>query len=356
MKNYNWKTYKVVQETEDAVTLFFDTGQAVFSYQPGQYLNITCNIDGEKVSRSYSFSSAVTDKFPSITVKRIADGKMSNYIVNNARHISEWNVEAPFGNFVQNKQLAKESEIVFLGGGSGISPLFSMLKSLEGSVHKPLLLYANSTPENTIFIRDLEGMQVDNQLQIFYSFSAGAKNIDEWNAISGRFSQPVIQSIIRQQVQAMNTAHYFVCGPIALMQLYKDSLSAMHIPESQIHTEYFNPILVNNISPGIDVESKDVLVNYFESHFVNDEFQTYGCTCLIEVQGGQSLLDAMIANNISVPNSCKKGTCGSCWATKENGNVNMIINYALTDEEVAEGKILLCQSFPLDQAVSIVIG
>lgn len=356
MKKHKWTTHRVQQETKDAVTIFFNTGQAAIVYHAGQYITITCTIDGAQVCRSYSFSSAPSDKFPSITVKRIANGKMSNYLVDNAMHIGEWDVELPLGNFVLDRQFASSTEIVFLAGGSGISPLFSMLKSLYGHVVKPLLLYANRTPEETIFIRELEEMRESNRLQTFYAFSAAAQNRNEWNGISSRFSLPVIQSIIMQQLQEMNTAHYFICGPAALMQLYRDALSALQIPESQIHTEYFAPVLLNNIVPDTEQGSKEVLVHYFKRHCLNDELQAYEYTCLVEVQQGQSLLDAMIGNDIEVSYSCRNGTCGSCWATRENGNVHMMNNGALTGEEVAEGKILLCQSFPSDQSVSIVIG
>lgn len=356
MKKYKWNTYKVIQETKDAVTIFFDTGQAAFTFQAGQFLNITCNIDGEQVSRSYSFSSAVSGSYPSITVKRMANGKMSNYLVSNAKDIREWDIEAPFGNFGLNKKISSGFEMIFLAGGSGMSPLLSMLTSLGESVHKPLLLYANRTPEDIIYRDQLAQMQTSNALNAFYAFSADIQDIKDWNCISGRFTQPIIQSIISQQIQEKDTAHYFICGPAALMQLYKNALSAMQIPESQVHTEYFDPIPVSDIILETGDEWKEVLVNYFESCYVNDELQTYECTSLVEVQTGQSLLDALIENEIRVPNSCKKGTCGSCWARKENGKVQMINNYALTEEEVAEGKILLCQSFPLDQSVSIAIG
>ncbi len=355
MKKHKWSTRNVIQETKDAVTIFFDTGQAAIVYQAGQYLNITCSIEGEQVSRSYSFSSAPSDKFPAITVKRVANGKMSNYLVDNAKHISEWNIEAPFGNFVLNLQFIEDSEVVFLAGGSGISPLSSMLKGLEDNVHKPLLLYANKTPEDTIFWSQLEVLKTVDRLNVFYSFSSDIQNQKKLNCISGRFSQLIIRSIIRKQIKILNQAHYYICGPAALMELYRDTLLGMNIPETQIHAENFNPVVVNNIALETEGIPKEVLVSYYEDMFLDDEQQTYECTSLIEVQAGQSLLDAMGANNIKVPNSCKKGTCGSCWATKENGHVQMVHNYALTDEEVSNGKILLCQSFPLDQSVYVVI-
>lgn len=356
MKRYKWSTHKVIQETKDAVTIIFDTGQSAIGYQAGQFLNISCSINGEQISRSYSFSSDPSDDFPAITVKRVKGGKMSNYLVDNARHISDWDIEAPFGNFVLSQNFSETEEVVFLAGGSGISPLFSMLKSLDDNMPTPLLMYAVKTREDIIFSNELEAMRTNKQLNVFYSYSADAADTKDWNCISGRFSQPIIQTIIRRHIQIKETAHYYVCGPAALMKMYRDALLAIGVAEQQVHTEYFDPVVQNNALLEKDNEHKEVLVRYYESDYINDEPQIYECTCLIEVHTGQTILDAMVKNDIKVSHSCKKGTCGSCWATKEDGNVQMLNNYALTNEEVAEGKILLCQSYPLDQFVAVTIG
>lgn len=356
MKNYKWTTYQIIQETKDAVTIFFNTGQDTIIYQPGQYLNISCILDGEQVQRSYSFSSTPSDNFPSITVKRVIGGKMSNYLVDNAKNISEWDIDAPIGNFMLKQHMTEDSELVFLAGGSGISPLFSMLKSFKNTTNTPLLLYSNITPEDTIFRIHLDEMKKSNLLHIFHSFTKAKEDIKGVNSITGRFTQPIIKSVIGQYIQQKHQAHYFICGPTALMQLYHEALRALHIPESQIHTEYFDPITTDDIIVVDDEEHKEIMVSYFETHYRDNEEQTYECTSLIHVLPGQTLLDAMNANAIQVPSSCKKGTCGSCWAIQENGQIKMLNNYALSDEEVTEGKILLCQSYPLDQSVSIVIA
>lgn len=355
MKRHKWGTHKVIQETKDAVTIIFDTGQPAIGYQAGQFLTISCSINGELVRRSYSFSSVPSDEFPAITVKRVKGGKMSNYLVDNAGHINEWEIEAPFGNFILNRSFSESEEMVFLAGGSGISPLFSMLKNLDDNVPTPLLMYANKTPEDTIFSRELEAMRTNKRLNVFYSYSADATDTKEWNCISVRFSLPIIQTVIRQYIQAKDMAHYFICGPTDLMQIYRDALLAMGIAEEQIHTEYFNPAVPDNTVLETDDKHKEVLVSYYDSYYINDEPQTYECTCLIEVKAGQTILDAVVKNDIKVSKSCEKGTCGLCWATKKDGNVQMLNNYALTEEEVAEGRILLCQSYPLDQSVSVVI-
>jgi ring-1,2-phenylacetyl-CoA epoxidase subunit PaaE len=98
---YIWLTREVIRETKDAVTVVFDTGGTKFEYHPGQFINVSLVVNCETLTRSYSLSSSPdTDVYPSITVKRVTGGLMSNYIVDHAAQISEWEVEGPYGSFV----------------------------------------------------------------------------------------------------------------------------------------------------------------------------------------------------------------------------------------------------------------
>ncbi|MCI3937209.1 iron-sulfur cluster-binding domain-containing protein [Chryseobacterium aahli] len=353
MKKYKWSTYKIVKETEDTITIYFDTAQQTFNYLPGQYLNIKCVINEELVIRSYSLSSKPSDEFPSITVKRVAGGKMSNHLVDNAIFISSWEIEAPFGNFVLEKQVAAHAQIVLLTGGSGISPLFSMLKSIDKSAKTPLLIYGNKSPEETIFWNELEVMQADGKLNPYYSFTSDEFVSSKINHITGRFSPQLLHSIIRKQVATLEEANYYICGPVGLMKLYQEALLGLNISPEQIHTEYFDPVPEENLVFENDGISKDVIVTYFQDHYINNEVQTYECTSLIEVKANQSLLDAMNEHHIKVSSSCKNGTCGTCWALKTDGEVRMLNHHALTEQNISEGIILLCQSYPMDEEVVI---
>lgn len=353
MKKYKWITHKIVKETEDTITIYFDTAQQTFSYLPGQYLNVKCVINEELVIRSYSFSSIPSDEFPSITVKRVSGGKMSNHLVDNAKFISIWEIEAPFGNFVLENKIAEHAQIVLLAGGSGISPLFSMLKSIDKNAKIPLLIYGNKSPEETIFWDELETMQVDGQINSHYSFTSDEFVSSKTNHIAGRFSPLLLRSIIRKQVAMLEEAHYYICGPVELIKLYQEALIGLDISPEQIHTEYFDPIPEENLVFENNGISKDVIVTYFQDHYINNEVQTYECTSLIEVKASQSLLDAMNEHHIKVVSSCKNGTCGTCWALKTDGEVRMVNNHALTEQNISEGIILLCQSYPLDQEVTI---
>ena len=355
MKKYTWQTHKIIKETEDTITIYFDTAQQAFTYLPGQYLNIRLTVNGELLIRSYSFSSKPSEEFPAVTIKRVTGGKMSNYILDNADHIENWEIEAPFGNFVLEKPIAEQSQIVLLAGGSGISPLYAMLKSIESTNPIPLLVYSNKSPEDTIFWNELEAMQADEKLNICYSFTAPEFVSTKINHVAGRFNLLVLRSVIKRLVGEVAEAHYYICGPNGLMDLYRDALTGLNIPETHIHLEYFDPIPIDAGNMETDGNAKDVIVNYYEENYINDETQTFECTSLIEVQPKQSLLDAMKAQHINVPSSCKNGTCGACWAVKTDGEVRMLNNAALTEQDIAEGIILLCQSYPMNADVCVTV-
>ena len=99
-RNHKWSLHDVVKETPDAITIYFTTGDEGFSYLPGQFINVTADIEGTTITRSYSLSSSPREPNPSITVKRVAGGLMSNYLFQSATEIREWNIEGPFGSFV----------------------------------------------------------------------------------------------------------------------------------------------------------------------------------------------------------------------------------------------------------------
>ncbi|RQO30374.1 hypothetical protein DBR32_12455 [Taibaiella sp. KBW10] len=354
MNKYKWISKEIIFETKDTLTIVFDTKDSPFTYKPGQFINITCTINGKEVSRSYSLSSSPEDKYPSITVKKVAGGIMSNYLWEQAPGLSEWAVEGPFGNFVRDTDLKKETPLIFLGGGSGITPLFSLLKeAVREAMHPPVLLYANKAPDNIIFKEPLAHMDAAEQLHAFYAFSEGDKPSDDKNCIWGRFNTLSIKSILKRHCSNLEEAHCYICGPKELMTLYKDAVLSMGLRPDQVHLEDFQVAITDPSVLDLPDESFEVLINYYDSMVKEDAEQVYEITTLIPVAPRQNLLNAAKAHRIRVPHSCESGTCGSCWARHTKGTVKMVNNFALTKEQVADSMILLCQSYALDDQVTI---
>ncbi|VTR52363.1 3-ketosteroid-9-alpha-hydroxylase reductase subunit [Sphingobacterium thalpophilum] len=354
MKKYIWRTRKLVRQTKDALTIYFDVGQHKIHYLPGQYLNIKLTIRSEIIIRPYSFCSVPSDPYPAITVKRVEGGVVSNYIVDNASIIEYWAIEGPFGNFVLDSHVIDQQPIVLLAGGSGISPLFAMLRSAYTKTSIPILFYSNKTPEDTIFFNELTDLEEARELQTYYSFTAPEYVPQKNNQLGGRFSVPILQSLIKKFVPTLK-AHFYICGPMALMELYQNVLKNLRIPEKNIHFEHFHPAPQNAALQQTGDTIKDVLVRYYDQVCHNDKIVTFECTSLISVKPGESLLDALRGNNIKVSSTCNNGTCGSCWAVRTEGEVHMLRHDALTPLDLNSGVVLLCQSYPINDKVSVTL-
>lgn len=352
MKKYKWNTHQIIQETSDSISIYFDTQKEVFEFLPGQFINVSCVIDGKTVTRSYSLSSDPTAVYPAITVKRVKDGVMSNYLLDQAQAITSWDMQGPFGNFVLEKQIAAQIPIVLLAGGSGISALFSMLYSAINNKIIPLLLYSNKTVDQTIFFKEIETLKEQGSLDVHYSFTSDSLEDKVNDYVQGRFSIEIIQGLLKDNTEYMK-AHYYICGPTGLMNLYHKALLELEISSEQIHAEYFEVEEDKESEEVIQNIATDVFVHYYEDTLRNNELETYECTSMIQVQANQSLLEAIHAHHISVPSSCKNGTCGACWAVKTDGEVKMKSNHVLSQANITEGIILLCQSYPMDQDVTV---
>lgn len=348
-RRYIWQTYEVTRETNDAVTIAFDTAGARFEYLPGQFVNVCLLIDGKKLIRSYSLSSSPgIDPHPAITVKRVGEGLMSNYINRYAGKIQEWEIEGPYGSFVPMESSYQSRHVVLLSGGSGITPLLSMAKSLlsRSPQVQLTLLYANRNWYDVIFADAIEALalQYKERLTVFHALSQhdGASLAFTGNLIEERLGKLLVKKLLKQAIPGNGSdTHFFMCGPNGLMNIYQEALASLEVPDTRIFMERFiiddSPIALPDV-PEVPCE---VLVHFYEQ------------THLISISPGTTLLNAALKEGIAFRYSCKTGTCGSCFALLTSGKVSMVKNYALTAEEVARGMILLCQSYPLSEDVTI---
>lgn len=355
---YFWTIERALSEAHDTITLVFNTGGKNFQFFAGQFINLTMVIGGETISRSYSLSSPPSDPRPAITVKRVPQGIMSNYLIDHWREIDAIKVEGPFGNFILPAQLPEETELVFLAGGSGISPIYSLLRHESRSSRKMHLIDANRTAGDVIFSDGLSQLAASTNLQLVHALSADtAREIfPAARMIRGRLSRLVVKKLLRECVPKLSEAYYFVCGPQGLNALYLDALESLGIPESQIITESFNqppvevPVLVQQD------RTFDVLINWQEDGSIYSEEvddKVVSISSLIPVLPGDTILKAALREGLPLRASCSSGTCGTCWARCTSGAVKMLQNYALTEADVRDHQILLCQSVPLDNGVTI---
>lgn len=349
MSSQIWSTAAIIHETGSVVTIVFNRNGYPFQYKPGQFINITLEINGAPVTRSYSLSSLPDeDAKPAVTIKKVPGGLMSSYIVDNASQIRHWQVTGPFGSFTPAPGTYHKEHVVLLAGGSGISPLFSIARSIiHQSQHTTVtLIYSSRTKEEIIFHKTMEEWAARHQgrVNIHYAISQpGNDDVTHPAVIKGRINKLVARKLIKSMVgDAMDAAHYFLCGPVELMKMYKDMLTAQQVQDYNIYMEWFAPEQEtgNNSLPE---NMQEVLLHFFEQ------------SNLLEVHPGKSILAAALEDKIPLPYSCKSGTCGICAARLTSGKVSMVSNYALRKPDLEAGLILLCQSYPLTADVTVEI-
>ncbi|MNY11805.1 3-ketosteroid-9-alpha-hydroxylase reductase subunit [compost metagenome] len=293
-------------------------------------------------------SSPDLDTYPAITVKRVKDGLLSNYLVDHADQISELEIEGPYGAFIPLESSYQSKDVVLLSGGSGITPLLSIAKSLlsKSADVQLTLIYANRNWYDVIFTDAIEALtlQYKDRLTVFHALSQhdGSKLVFAGTLIEDRLSRLLVKKLLKRSTAGKQSGtQYFICGPSGLMKIYQDVLKSLQVPETEIFMERFTeddePVEQLNL-PQV---THEVLVHFYEQ------------THLIEIPPATSLLNAALKEGISFGHSCKSGTCGSCVALLTSGKVSMLKNYALTESEVAQGMILLCQSYPLSEDITI---
>ena len=214
MKKYKMivLTHKVTWETKDAVTIAFDTAGSGFNYLPGQFINISQLVNGEKVTRSYSLSSSPDiDTYPAVTIKRVTDGLMSNYLVDYAAEIRELEIEGPYGSFTPSESSYQSGHVVLLSGGSGITPLLSIAKSLlsKSADVQLTLIYANRHWYDVIFTDAIEALtfQYKERLTVFHALSQydSAKPVFAGTLIEERLSKLVVKKLLKQVTAGRQT-------------------------------------------------------------------------------------------------------------------------------------------------------
>lgn len=349
IQRYTWKTRKIEHPATDAVTIHFDTNGQEFDYLPGQYVNIYITINGKTEQRSYSLSSSpYLNEAPAITVKRLEGGLVSNYLADHAYEIKEWEIEGPLGVFTADESSFEKEQVLLIGGGSGITPLFSIAKSLlHRSEVKVGIVYASRMQENTLFFEELTSLEATfpERLQVYYAFSRhdSDRSADCRLYINERLNRLLLRKMISgMMAEGMQASEWFICGPEGLITLTEAVADTLEVPEGQLRKEYFNPIAAAEEVLLPDA-SNEVLLHFFER------------SNLLEVMPGKSILETALEEGIPMLYSCKNGTCGRCAGKLLCGKVHMKANHALRDELLQEGYILLCQSFPLDNEVTVAV-
>ncbi len=333
----------IIKETDDAVSVSFKNG-GLFSklkYKPGQFLTIHVPIEDQVYKRAYSFSSnPYTDKDLKITIKRVEDGLVSNYVHDNLKVGDKIKIDNPSGSFYIQPNSKTSKQYVLFAGGSGITPIYSILKSVLTNEpnSKILLVYANQTIESIIFHSELHKLEKEypNNLFIEYIISADNTQNDKYN--TGFLTRELLDAIFEKHEMEYGNYDYMICGPAGYMDKAKEILTDNGIAKEKIKLEVFK-------APKADIENKD-LVSEVTIKVKGNEHK-------LNVKGDKSILQQAMSEKVALPYSCRSGMCSTCKGKCVEGKVKMLDGHFLSEEEVNAGDILTCISYPLTEKVTI---
>ena len=328
---------RVVRETSDAVSIVLDVPESSvrhFGYQAGQFLTLLVCVNGQEHRRCYSMSSAPTpDEDLRITVKRDRDGVVSNWLNDTAAPGNEIHALPPQGRFVLRDT---DCELVAFAGGSGITPVFSLLRSaLESTTRAARLFYANRGRDSVIFDEPLASLKDVHSERFVLQH-----HLDDE---SGFVTPAQIEAFIAHAKNA-DSAEYYICGPGPFMDIVQATLRTVCVPTDRVHLEHFE---VAELPVGPSTDAGEAVTEE-----VTIELEKRKIT--VPYAPGDTLLQTARMAGLSAPSSCEIGSCGTCMARLTQGNARMINNDALEQDEVDDGWVLTCQALPTSRAVRVV--
>lgn len=333
----------VVDETHDTKSLVFEVPPALaaaFAYQPGQFLTLRLAIDGRHVPRCYSMSSAPgVDDAPRVTVKRVKDGRGSNWVCDRIRAGDTVEVLPPSGVFCPR---TLDGDFLLLAGGSGITPVFAILRSVlargEGRI---TLLYANRDEKSVIFKNELKALAEAHPTRLA---------VVHWlDSVQGVPSVAQLAELARHH----RAAQAFVCGPGPYMDAAVAALHAIEMPSERIHVERFASLPDEETLAAANAiaQAAPPLPDAVDEAVV--EVRLDGATHTLHCGGTETLLEAALKAGLNAPYSCQAGMCASCMCQVVEGSVHLRHNDVLDKKDLAKAWTLACQAVPTSARLRI---
>ena len=344
------------KETEDSVCVTLDIPDDLkqeFAYKQGQNLTFIRDFDGEELRRSYSICSSVNDAELRVGIKQVEGGRFSTWANNELKQGDTLKVLPPAGHFYVDLDATSKRHHVGIAAGSGITPILSILKTtLETEPNSIFtLIYGNKTTETIMFLEELEGLKNEytERLRLFHILSREVQNAE---LLNGRIDGDKINKFMETLMPAEQIDEVFLCGPFEMVMSAQDAFIAAGIDKKHVHTELFGtPDDLKAIAAKEDKPelSEEELKHISKVQIIVDDKGTE-----IELaRGGEYILDAALKVRKELPFACKGGVCATCKAKVIEGEVDMDLNYSLSDEEVEQGFILTCQAHPVSDRVIV---
>jgi ring-1,2-phenylacetyl-CoA epoxidase subunit PaaE len=331
--------------TDDSAAITFDVPhelRAAYDFEAGQALTLRRFIDGVEHRRTYSICAAVGER-PRVGVREIPDGMFSTWLVRQVRPGDVIEVQTPSGSFRADPESGGRH--LCIAAGSGITPMLSVASSvLRNPDSNVTLLYGNRTTSSVMFAEELADLKnrYGPRFDLMHVLSREPRDVE---IFSGRLEGEKLRTILTTLVPLAAVDHVWLCGPFAMIADAREVLTGLGVAPAKIHFELF---YVDEPPPQLRHPDKVVEGVTSDVTVVLD-----GRSTTTPMPRSLTILDAAQETRTDLPFACKGGVCGTCRAKVCDGEVDMVRNYALEAEEVAQGFVLTCQSFPVSDTVTV---
>ena len=328
----------VIPETRNVATFAFRAPSgAWFDYKAGQFITLELPVPGGPLSRTYTLSSSPSRPLNiSVTVKAQPDSIGTRWMLDNLRPGMKIKAYGPSGVFTLPEK--PKGKYLFIGAGSGITPMMSMATYLYDLGDDPdaRVIACAQRPSDLIFRERLENMasRVDGLRLSFLVEEEDPRSV--WTGYQGRFNQLMIGLIAPDYLER----DVYCCGPEPFMQVVRDSLNALGFDMSRYHQESFQAPAAA-LAPEADID--DVVPQ--ESVMAEVSFAKSGITATLPEN--DTILSAARAEGVRIPYGCTFGVCGTCKVKKLSGDVHMVHSGGISEEDIESGYILACCSNPI---------
>ncbi|PRA79417.1 1,2-phenylacetyl-CoA epoxidase subunit PaaE [Microbacterium sp. MYb66] len=344
--------------TDDAVEVTFTVPAALadeYDHLPGQYVALRTTLDGVEVRRSYSLCRAPEhrddgrDTRLSVAVKRDEGGLFSTWAQTGLQPGFEIDVMSPQGTFTSALDDLDHRHVVGIAAGSGITPLMALAHTVltRSDTSRFTLLYTNRATLDVMFLEDLADLKdrYPTRLVLHHVLSREQRAAP---VLSGRIDEEKLRTILGTLIPPATVDEWFLCGPLALVDLCRDVLTDVGVDRSHIRFELFT----TGDEPARAARPVQVRSG---QKTVRIEVTLDGVSSTVEspVDAHESVLNAALRVRPDAPFACAGGVCGTCRARVIEGSVTMTENYALEPDELERGFVLTCQSHPTSDRVVV---
>jgi ring-1,2-phenylacetyl-CoA epoxidase subunit PaaE len=342
-----------IQETPECVSLVFDVPedlQEVFLFKEGQNITIKKTLDNVELRRSYSICASPSEKQLKVAIKKVEGGVFSTYANDILLANEELEIMPPSGKFSAHLENTIAPNYIAIAAGSGITPIISIIKhTLQQQTNATFtLVYGSKNRPAIIFFEELEGLK-NKYMERFSLINILSRERTDTDLFYGRIDENKL-TLLSKIIDYKSFDQAYLCGPEKMIFTAIDFLEKNGMSKKNIHFELFatsnqfyaSPISTTN-NTNEELGPKSNIILRLDGRQLSFDLSF----------NGQTILDAALQQGADLPYACKGGVCCTCKAKLLEGNVTMDVNYALEEEEVAQGYILTCQSHPTTEKVVV---